>query len=183
MPRVISGSARGHSLKTLEGDSTRPTSDRAKEAIFSSLGQLVYDARVLDLCAGSGQLGIEALSRSAEFAIFVEQNRKAVQVIRENLEKTKLTSKAEVLHMPVEKALPRLEARSFDLIFLDPPYKEASTLLRQEAVAISNLLKLDGMLIVEQASLAFVEQNYENLKIIKHCKYGAAMVSFYNIIA
>lgn len=125
--RVIAGSAGGIPLKVPPGD-TRPTTDRTREALFSALGDSVPNARVLDLFAGSGALGIEALSRGAASALFVEQNRAAIEVLRGNLQKTRLPH-GTLRQMEVFRALPDL-ARSgltFDLIFADPPYTHSAS--------------------------------------------------------
>ena len=125
--RVITGSARGRRLKELEGLETRPTTGKVKEALFSVIQFDIEGRRVLDLFAGTGQLGIEALSRGAECAVFVERRRDALQVIRENLEACGMTDKARVVNGDAMSYLKSGE--KFDLIFLDPPY--ASGLLEQ----------------------------------------------------
>lgn len=183
MPRVVAGTARGIPLKTLAGEATRPTSDRAKEAVFSSLGQRVLDTEVLDLCAGSGQLGIEALSRGAASAVFVDQSRAACGVIRENLAKTALSAAGEIRCQEVLGAARSLLAarRTFDLIFFDPPYAAAEKLLPSLAQLLEEgLLNRDGILVTEQASRGFSPPQGLKLQCFKRCQYGAAMVSFYN---
>ena len=117
--RVITGSARGRRLKELEGLETRPTTGKVKEALFSVIQFDIEGRRVLDLFAGTGQLGIEALSRGAECAVFVERRRDALQVIRENLEACGMTDKARVVNGDAMSYLKSGE--KFDLIFLDPP--------------------------------------------------------------
>lgn len=119
--RVITGSARGRQLITLKGDATRPTTQRVKEAVFSAIQFEIEGRRVLDLFAGSGQMGIEALSRGAAHALFVDAARPAVEVIRRNLAHTGLQQKATVLCRPAESALLGLR-EPVDLVFLDPPY-------------------------------------------------------------
>jgi 16S rRNA (guanine(966)-N(2))-methyltransferase RsmD len=125
MMRIIAGTARGTRLSAPAGTSTRPTTDRLKENLFNILSPLIADARFLDLFSGSGAIGIEALSRGARIAVFVEQSRKAAQVIKENLTKAKLEDRAEIIVMPVKQAINRLnDSRySFDIIFMDPPYE------------------------------------------------------------
>lgn len=118
--RVIAGTAKGRRLGKVP-DGTRPMLDRAREGLFSSLGQHVVGARVLDLFAGTGSLGIEALSRGAEHATFVEQGREAARVLRSNLDHTGLADRAQIVSAPVEAFLDRTPARA-DLVFLDPPY-------------------------------------------------------------
>ena len=122
MMRVITGSAKGIKLQTPEGELTRPTSERAKEAIFSMIQFEVEGRRVLDLFAGSGQLGIEALSRGARFATFSDRSNAAIQSIRSNLQKTKLQANANVFSGDALSFLRSNPHETFDLVFLDPPY-------------------------------------------------------------
>ena len=119
--RVITGSARGRRLKELAGQETRPTTDRVKEGLFSALQFDIEGRRVLDLFAGTGQLGIECLSRGAESAVFVDQRQDAVRLIRENLQITALADRARVVCADALEFLSR-SGGPFDLIFLDPPY-------------------------------------------------------------
>lgn len=122
--RVISGTARGTNLATLPGDEvTRPTVDRVKEGLFSAVQFLLEGARVLDLCAGSGQLGIEALSRGAAHCVFIDTSREAVAVIRQNLKAAGLAEKASVAQTSAEGYLAACR-ETFDVILLDPPYHE-----------------------------------------------------------
>ena len=121
--RVIAGSARSLKLKTPEGADTRPTTDRIKETLFNIISPSVYDSIFLDLFSGSGGIGIEALSRGAREAVFVEQSPKAMACIKENLKFTRLEKKALTLTTDVLDALYRLEGdRVFDIVFMDPPY-------------------------------------------------------------
>ena len=123
--RVIAGKAKRTKLQTLPGLDTRPTTDRIKETLFNMINPLLYDCSFLDLFAGSGAIGIEALSRGAARAVFVEKNPEAVRVIRGNLVTTRLEAKAEVYPMDVFRALGRLEGEGpFDVIFMDPPYRK-----------------------------------------------------------
>lgn len=122
--RVIAGTARHLKLKTIPGMDTRPTTDRIKETLFNMLSWHVEDSRFLDLFSGSGGIGIEALSRGAKEAVFVEQSKKAAACIRENLRHTHLDSQGQLLQKDVMNALSWLEKKgaSFDYIFMDPPY-------------------------------------------------------------
>ncbi|MGN0361388.1 MAG: 16S rRNA (guanine(966)-N(2))-methyltransferase RsmD [Bilifractor sp.] len=121
--RVIAGTCRSLPLKTLPGKDTRPTTDRIKETLFNMLQKDIPGCRFLDLFAGSGAIGIEALSRGAETCCFVDKSRKAVQIISENLRFTKLTDRSEVLQMDALSAIRYLHGQKpFDVIFLDPPY-------------------------------------------------------------
>ena len=130
--RVISGTAKGVQLNSLEGLETRPTLDRVKEALFSSIQFQIPEATILDLFSGSGALGIEALSREAKQVVFCDNSRKAVQIIKENLEKTKLKDRAIVIQNDYMNCLENLNMK-FDFIFLDPPYDtEFSTYAKNE---------------------------------------------------
>ena len=148
--RVIAGTAKRIQLKTIEGMDTRPTTDRIKETLFNMISEYLADSRFLDLFSGSGAIGIEALSRGAAFASFVEQNPKAVTCIKENLKTTKLEGRAKVLATDVLSALRRMEGNEkFDYIFMDPPYDQ---LLEKQVLAYlknSDLLSEDALIIVE----------------------------------
>ena len=148
--RVIAGSARSLPLKTLEGMDTRPTTDRIKETLFNMLSPYLYDCIFLDLFAGSGGIGIEALSRGAMEAVFVEKNPKAMACIRENLKYTRLDRKALTISSDVMTALYRLEGeKQFDFIFMDPPYNQELEKKVLEYLADSQLLSDEGVIIVE----------------------------------
>ncbi len=148
--RVIAGSAKRIQLKTIEGLETRPTTDRTKETLFNMLQYDLYDTVFLDLFSGSGGIGIEALSRGAKKAIFVEQNGKAVQCIRENLKVTKLEMQAAVMQCDVMSALHRIEnTDKVDYIFMDPPYNQELEKHVLEHLAESKILAEDAMIIVE----------------------------------
>lgn len=148
--RVISGTAKGTLLYTLEGDTTRPTLDRVKEAMFNILQMNLQDSEVLDLFSGSGALGIEALSRGAKRVVFCDQSKKAMEIIRKNLEKTHLTEKAITIQEDYEKALDLLKKQfQFDYIFLDPPYAKDFAKIALQNIIAMDLLKEDGTIIIE----------------------------------
>lgn len=149
--RIISGEAKGRVLKTREGKGTRPTDSRAREMLFNILGPRVQEARFLDLYAGTGSVGLEALSRGAQFCVFVEQNAGAAQVIRENLKILGWQRRAQVWHTPLKSALRRFaemleenenhpEAR-FDIVFADPPFTNSHE-LQDLAARLDNLPRL-----------------------------------------
>ena len=151
--RVISGTARHLPLKTPKGLETRPTTDRIKETLFNMLQNEIYGCRFLDLFSGSGGIGIEALSRGASKAVFVDSQREAVSCIRENLAFTHLEDRAEVMPEDCLTAIARLAQRkeAFDLIFMDPPYKKE---LEKEVLTFlshSSLVKPSAKIIVEAA--------------------------------
>ena len=148
--RVIAGKARRLALKTVPGMETRPTTDRIKETLFNILQPEISDCRFLDLFSGSGGIGIEALSRGAESAVFVEKNPKACACIRENLTFTKLAEHGKLLNMDVLQALRSLEGEeAFDCIFMDPPYNHELEKSVLTYLAESSLLAEEGIIIVE----------------------------------
>ena len=152
--RVIAGKARRLPLKTVPGTDTRPTTDRIKETLFNILQPEIADCRFLDLFSGSGGIGIEALSRGADSAVFVEKNPKACKCIRENLSFTKLAEHGKLLNMDVLQALRTLEGEeAFDCIFMDPPYNP--DLEKQVLEYLSkSLLADESTLIIIEADLS-----------------------------
>lgn len=151
--RVIAGIARSVPLATVEGDDTRPTTDRIKETLFNVLQGYTEDSVFLDLFSGSGQIGIEALSRGAKRAVFVEQAAGCIQCIQANLTKTKLKDRAKVMKMDVLAAIRTLAVSGdvFDVIFLDPPYRKGMEADVLQALADSSIVS-DGTLIVVEAA-------------------------------
>ncbi|MCC2253121.1 16S rRNA (guanine(966)-N(2))-methyltransferase RsmD [Ruminococcus sp. CLA-AA-H200] len=148
--RVIAGSARSLRLKTPEGMATRPTTDRIKETLFNIIGPSMYDCTFLDLFSGSGGIGIEALSRGAREAVFVESSPKAMKCIKENLTFTRLAPKALTVTSDVMNALCRLEGEKvFDFIFMDPPYDQGYERRVLEYLSESELAYEDTLIIVE----------------------------------
>lgn len=148
--RVIAGSARSLKLKTLEGIETRPTTDRIKETLFNMISPQMYDCIFLDLFAGSGGIGIEALSRGAREAVFVEKNPKAMECVKENLKFTRLEKKGLTLTKDVMNALYQLEGEKvFDFVFMDPPYNMGFEKRVLEYLAGSDLIYEDTVIIVE----------------------------------
>ena len=172
--RIVAGSRKGHTIFAPKGIDTRPTSDRVREAAFNLIGP-VDGASVLDLYAGSGALGLEALSRGATRAVFVESDRAACRTIDRNLEKLRLTG-ATVLCSPVETALGQevTAGRKYDLVLLDPPYEmtDYETLARR----LPRVLAEDGLLVVETA--ARVEPELP-LPLRTSRRYGSARLSLF----
>ena len=147
--RVIAGKARSMPLRTVKGMDVRPTTDRTKETLFNILMPYIPGCRFLDLYAGSGSIGIEALSRGASCAVFVEKDRKTQELILENLEFTKLTEGATLIRGDVNSVLGRLGSEKFDVIFMDPPFNHG---LEKETLTILSgldILEDDGLIVVE----------------------------------
>lgn len=173
--RIITGSAKGINLHTLEGDATRPTSARAKEALFSMLQFDVEGRRVLDLFGGSGQLGLEALSRGAAACTFVDAAPAAVAVIRQNIEKTGFADRARVQNADYRNFLRKCKEDGFDLVFLDPPYASdalADALLR---LCESGLLHRGCILACESETGGVLEKDArlaEAYTLLKGSHYG-----------
>lgn len=177
--RVIAGDARGVPLKAPPTRGTRPTSDRVRESLFGLIEVLAaaWDT-VLDLYAGSGALGIEALSRGAGWADFVESQRGACAVIEDNLRRTRLADRARVLCRPVERALPELD-RAYDIILLDPPYADARRDTVLAALARSHLLTGRTLVAVEHARHAPVADAYPPLQLARQRRYGDTVISIF----
>lgn len=179
--RVISGTAGGHKLKTIKGDATRPTADRVKESLFNIISGVISDAVVLDLYAGTGNLGIEALSRGARKAVFVDRSRESVSVIRDNLTHTKLGDRAEIINNDVSVALKKLSRSNmkFDLIFLDPPYGKGLVQKTLELLVTYDIVKENCIVVAEHSALDEVPGEAGCLRLIREQKYGDTKLSFY----
>jgi len=152
--RVIAGAAKGHNLQTIEGLATRPTTDRIKETLFNIIAFDLPECSFLDLFAGSGGIGIEALSRGADEAVFVDASAECQSVIEANLRHTKLLDKAKLMKTDVLTALDKLaaEGKSFDIIFMDPPYESGLYESVLQTIIEKELLKREGYLITERSS-------------------------------
>lgn len=170
--RVIAGSAKRIQLKTLDGLETRPTTDRIKETLFNMIAPWIGDCQFLDLFAGSGGIGIEALSRGAEKAVFIEMNRAAMEVIRENIRRTGLEERSELVRADVSAGLQRLSGRKFDYIFMDPPYQGRLEKRTLKLIGELDLLAEDGMIIAEAAlETDFSYADSLGYRIVKEKKY------------
>lgn len=180
--RVISGTARGKKLNSLEGLQTRPTLDRVKEALFNILQFDLKDSRVLDLFSGSGALGIEALSRGAKETVFCDNSNKAINIIKDNLEATKLTNKAKIKNKNYITTLKELktELKKFNIIFLDPPYKSDYSIKSVEYILEYELLAEDGIIVVETDDKNKIEEikKYKGLEVYDERKYGIVFIIF-----
>ena len=180
--RVISGSARGTTLHSIDDINTRPTLDRVKESLFNIIQNQVEDAVVLDLFAGSGAIGIEFLSRGAEKVYFCDKSPKAVDMIKQNLDKTKLKDKATILNSDYIDCIDKIKNIKFDIIFLDPPYKENFSKQAIKKISESKLLKNEGIIIVEtdepERDIKEIENINIDYKIYDLRKYGRASLIF-----
>lgn len=174
--RVITGTARGRRLATLEGDGVRPTTDRVKEALFSIIQFEVEGRRVLDLFAGSGQLGIEALSRGAASVVFVDMDRKAVRVVEENLRTTGLAGSARVYHAESIQFI-RNQRDVFDVALLDPPYGKG--LLQQALVALAPHMAESGVIVCELPAGEDVPECAGGFALERRYRYGKTELAVY----
>ncbi len=178
--RIITGTAKGTQLKTLEGNSTRPTASKVKEAVFSMLQFDLEGKRVLDLFAGSGQMALEAVSRGANSAVLVDSSRDAASVIKYNIEKTKLTSRCTFYQTDSESYLRRAKGERFDIIFLDPPYLAGLYLPSLRVLVEENMLKLSTIIVCESdyADIFGDEVDLaQHFKIKRQAKYGRIFVT------
>jgi len=172
--RVIAGEFKGRQIGAVKGDDTRPTTDKVKESMFNMLGQFFDGGRALDLFAGSGNLGIEALSRGVDSTIFIDHNFSAIKVIKENIAQLKLQERTEVYRNDAFKALNVLGKKEckFDLIFLDPPYGKVSVTHLLEVVLEHNLLNDEGLIMCEYGAGTNVSYDESLLRQVRHEVYG-----------
>lgn len=178
--RIISGSARGMRIKDVPGDTTRPVTDRVKESLFNILANDVRESSWLDLFAGTGSIGIEALSRGAEFVRFNEMNRLAIHTINTNLEITRLKANGQVTQGDAFTLLRSVPPRSFDYIYIAPPqykemWSEALHMLDENPTWLSE----DGWVIVQIHPVEMKEIELNNLTEIDRRKYGSTLLVFY----
>ena len=176
--RVITGKARGVQLKTPDGLTTRPTTDRVKEALFSIINFDIPGARVLDLFGGTGQLGIEALSRGAKSAVFVDAREDACRLIRENLKRTKLEQDACVVRSDYMDFLKRCR-EPFDIIFLDPPYAETFLENSLNLITEIDILQSGGIIVAERPLGKELPWEFQGYTRSRDYKYGKILLTVY----
>ena len=173
--RVIAGTARGRRLKSLDGSDTRPTTDMVKEAIFNIIQFEIEQRRFLDLFAGTGQMGIEALSRGAKYVTFVEQSRLAAGCVRDNVKLTGFENKCEIMQTEALSFLNR--CGKYDVIFLDPPYKTELLEKALEQIAEFDILADDGIIVCEYPANKDISKIPGSYMLKKSYKYGKIKVS------
>ena len=176
--RVITGKARGVQLKTPEGLQTRPTTDRGKEALFSIIQFEIPCARVLDLFGGTGQLGIEALSRGAKSAVFVDESEKACALIKENLRRTKMLEDAKVVRSDYMQYLQNCREQ-FDIVFLDPPYAEVFLENALKKLTEIDILQSGGIIVAERPLGKELPWEFDGFVRSKDYKYGKTLITIY----
>lgn len=178
--RVIAGEYKGRRLATVTTRGIRPTSDRVREALFSILGDRIAGARVLDLFAGTGALGLEALSRGAVHAIFMEMSTSACDLIRENIRRCHAEEKTRILCRDISAPLSpdNIAPHRFSLVFMDPPYGTALLEKALTAPELPRMLTPDGMVIAEHSIREPLPENITGLDIKDQRKYGKTLISF-----
>ena len=176
--RVITGKARGVVLKTPEGMKTRPTSDRVKEAMFSIIQFDLPGAKVLDLFAGTGQLGIEALSRGAQSAVFIDEQDAACRLVRENLRRTKLEEQARIICADYLSFLSKCSEK-FDFVFLDPPYAEVFLENALKKITEIDILQSGGIIVAERPLGKDFSYTFDGFSRSKDYKYGNTLLTLY----
>ena len=181
--RIIGGKNRGTKLYTLDGLLTRPTLDRVKEPLFSIISFDLPEATVLDLFAGSGSLGLGAISRGAKKSVLCDESVDAIHIIEKNVEKLKLNSEIKIINKDFLDALKILKKQNekFDIVFLDPPYKTDFAEVASQKIIEYDLLKNDGIIIIETDRKKDVVENIEKLElfdIYDERKYGRAELLF-----
>ena len=176
--RVVSGRARGVTLKTPDGSLTRPTTDRVKEAMFSIVQFDLPGARVLDLFGGTGQLGIEALSRGADSAVFVDSREDACKLIRENLKRTKLEQYGKVIRSDYLSFLKSCREK-FNIIILDPPYAEEFLENSLKMITEIDILQSSGIIIAERPVGKVLPWDFSGIYASRDYKYGSTLVTVY----
>ncbi len=182
--RIISGIAKGRRLKAPPGNDTRPITDMIKEALFNVLGQDVKNAKFLDLFAGSGSVGIEALSRGAAMVIFVDNSQIAIKTIRDNLSNCKIPANFEIYKNDVMLAVEMLKKRQilFDYIYVDPPFTQEKIFVRvMSALDEANILKINGTLIIRTPRKMELKASFKNLTRFRLNNYGESTLNYYQL--
>lgn len=182
--RIISGEKKGLTLKSVPGTTTRPTADKVKESIFNMIGPFFQGGEMLDLYAGSGAIGIEAISRGMEKVVFVDREKKAVETIYLNLNRSDLTGYAEVFRTDAQRALKAIKnnERTFDFIFLDPPYAKQKIVSELLFIEEHSILKKGGYIVTEHSSKITVNDERINFKVIRQETYGDTTITIFSSI-
>ena len=178
--RIISGTARGTKLYTLDGTATRPTLDRVKESLFNIIQNDIEDSTVLDLFSGSGAIGLEFLSRGAKRAVLCDSSKDAIKIIKQNVQKTHFEEKVEVYNMEFTKLVERLQNQKFDIIYIDPPYATDFIKISLEKIIEYELVNENTKIIVETDDETRILNQIEKMdvEITDKRKYGRATIIF-----
>ncbi|HKG23262.1 MAG TPA: 16S rRNA (guanine(966)-N(2))-methyltransferase RsmD [Blastocatellia bacterium] len=181
--RVIGGKYRGRRLRAATGLDVRPTSDRLRETLFNILAPSIRGSRFLDICAGSGAVGIEALSRGAAHVTLIERSRPTFAIIRENLRALAIGGEARVINSEAGEEISRLAraGESFDIAFLDPPYASALYSQVLESISQGRLIPDDGIVVVEHRSKTPPRESYGRLRVYRQVRQGESALAFYSL--
>ncbi len=179
--RVISGKARGLKLNTPKNEDVRPTTDRVKESLFNIINGYIIDGEVLDLFAGTGSLGIECLSRGANKCVFVDVSKTSIDIVKSNIKKARVEDNAEILNIDYKSAIDKVKNKTykFDIIFMDPPYYENMFIDALKKIDGSDILKDDGIIVVEHDTKQEFPESIGNLIKDRSKKYGNTTLTFY----
>lgn len=179
MMRIITGKAKGVRLKTLEGEATRPTAERVKEAVFSMLAGDIEGREVLDLFSGSGQMALEALSRGAERAVMVDKSAQAVKIISDNAQKTKLILQCDIKNEDYLSFIRKNAGKKFDIIFIDPPYASGFYCSALNEIHNAKMLKPTTVVVCESGdgNILSTDGTAERFELIKQARYGKTYIS------
>lgn len=184
--RIITGKAKGIRLVTLEGEKTRPTAERVKEAVFSMLQFDIDSRRVLDLFAGSGQMALEAISRGAKDAVLVEKAKEAVAVINKNIEKTRFVDSCKVFCLDWSDYVRRFAGEKFDIVFLDPPYAAGLYAPALSSLLAANMLKPTSLIVCESDSAEIFAKDKElaaRFKEVRVSRYSKTVITILTPVA
>ena len=178
--RIISGKARGTKLYTLEGENTRPTLDRVKGSIFNIIQNEIEGAKILDLFAGSGAIGLEFLSRGAQKAVLCDNSKEAINIIKKNIEKTHMEQQVQILNDDFEECIEKLKNEEFDIIYLDPPYATNYIYKAIEKITKLEIAQEQSLIIIETDDEQRIEKEIEKTEteIVDKRKYGRATIIF-----
>jgi 16S rRNA (guanine966-N2)-methyltransferase len=177
--RIISGKYRGHQLVSFQADHIRPTTDRVKESLFNIIQGYVDGARVLDLFSGTGNLGIEALSRGASEVTFVEKTKKSIQILEKNLAKLKVDEPYKIIQKDALAFLQSFDGQAFDLIFADPPFTEAMAHDVMISADASRVFHSETLFMIESARKEKILDDYPTLTRYDHREFGDKVLSFF----
>lgn len=177
--RIISGKYKGHQLVSFHADHIRPTTDRVKESLFNIIQHATDGAKVLDLFSGTGNLGLEAMSRGAESVLFVEMNRKSIQILEKNLEKLKVEEPYKIIQKDVLAFLKSYTGEPFDVIFADPPFTEAMAHDVMLAADQSRVFHPETLFMIESAKREKILDDYPTLTRYDHREFGDKVLSFF----
>ena len=183
--RIITGKAKGIALKTLAGDNTRPTAERVKEAVFSMLQFDIEDRTVLDLFSGSGQMGLEALSRGASHATMVDKSKDAIKIIEENAKKARLLDCADIFQSDYLDFIKRNIGKKFDIIILDPPYAKGFYIPALRTMLNCNMIKQSSIIVCESGAEEIFENDKElasKFSILKQTKYASTYITLLKLV-